>query len=174
MVFLRAGSLRTQIWTQIWIQICVRLISFVFYSIHPISSWNPHVWGEILRFLGKSLGKSSDCADFINPWTYQIYLSNHNFLIVHLHILKFSDSDFEVKSWDLFLCVLHDLPLFILREFTLWVKYECNLNSNFLNLNAQKSWFDHLWSSCDLNRPAHEYLLISNSINCHFLAQVNS
>ena len=32
------------------------------------------VWGEILGFTCKSLDKSSDFMDFINPWIYQIYL----------------------------------------------------------------------------------------------------
>ena len=43
--------------------VCVGSISFNFWSIHPISSWNPHVWGAILRFLSKSL---------VNPQIAQI------------------------------------------------------------------------------------------------------
>ena len=42
--------------------VCVR--SFPLISILFISSWNLHVWGEILEFPYKSLDKSSDCVDF--------------------------------------------------------------------------------------------------------------
>ena len=61
MVFLR--PFRTQIWTDWCGRGSVCQINFLF-SILFIWSWNPHVCGEILRFLSKSLGKSSDCVDF--------------------------------------------------------------------------------------------------------------
>ena len=43
------------------------------------------VWGEILRFSSKSLGKSSDCAwILLNPWIYQIYLSIFKFSLISI------------------------------------------------------------------------------------------
>ena len=73
-----------QIWTQItaliwlWDHICIVVPELDsplnFYSIHPVHHEILHVWGEILRFTCKSLDKSSDFTDFINPWIYQIYL----------------------------------------------------------------------------------------------------
>ena len=40
-------------------------------------------WGEILRFLGKSLGKSSDIVWIsLNPWIYWIYLGIFKFSVL--------------------------------------------------------------------------------------------
>ena len=38
------------------------------------------VWGEILRFPSKSVGKSPDCADFTKSMDLLDYLSIFNFL----------------------------------------------------------------------------------------------
>ena len=59
----------------------IRSISSNFLSF-ILSSWNPPCLR--LGFPCKSLDKSSDFMDFINPWIYQIYLSIISF---HLHIL---------------------------------------------------------------------------------------
>ena len=55
--------------------LCWVNLSSQFLICSSVSSWNPCVWGEIHRFPGKSLDKSLDFMDFINPWIYQIYLS---------------------------------------------------------------------------------------------------
>ena len=64
LVFVRAGSLRTQHRSEHILQVCLCwVISFDFYSIHLIMK-SSRFWGKILRFPYKSLDKSSDCVDF--------------------------------------------------------------------------------------------------------------
>ena len=157
MVFLRAGSLRTQIWTQIlmWIDLCqVNFLYFLLYS--SISSWNPHIWGAILRFPCKSLGKSSDCMDFINPWIYQIYLRIFNFsnfqYSSYIYILNLVIWIFELNPeiYSLGLCVLLNLSLIIiLRKSILGQKFNFSISNFNFNLIAHIYWFDCLWSSRD-------------------------
>ena len=70
---------RTERSDQTQITCCLSLdqMSFIFYSIHLVMKSFAWFWGEIHRFLGKSLGKSSNIVWIsLNPWIYQIYLGN--------------------------------------------------------------------------------------------------
>ena len=72
LVFSEHRSLhRPQIWTDLSVSVLDLVLQFL--TFHPVHH-EILVWGEILRFTCKSLDKSSDFTDFINPWIYQIYL----------------------------------------------------------------------------------------------------
>ena len=145
---------------------------FLNFLLYPfISSWNPHTWGAILRFPCKSLDKSSDCVDFINPWIYWIYLSTSNFsnFLIHLHLSSnLVIQIFGTKSWDLFIKSLCIPGSFAIYSEKIHIGQKFNFNFNF-NLIVHICWFDCFWSSRDHTEPVKSNFSIKfNQINWYF------